>query len=90
MKPTEKRYKFEAIVRDATTAHDCTISVVSTDDLAAWAKASDHCIEYARLLGAVLVAVSLIGVGEPDISVPFDPPYTVDSPLWTLEFAHRN
>jgi len=89
MKPDERRYAFEAVVRDETNSHDCRISIVAKTIDEAWEKASQHLIEYALILGAALIGVSLADVSGEIEPVPFEPPYVVESTLWDTIY-HRN
>jgi len=83
-------YKFEAIVRGIEDKHDCELWIPAKSIDSAWVKASTQATLWAIGFKAVLVAMSFIGIEEISDEVPFEPPFKVESPLWTSEYTHHN
>jgi len=83
-------YKFEAIVRSTEAKHDCELWIPATSMDAAWVKATTQATLWAIGFSAVLIAMSFIGIEEGPEEVPFEPPFTVSSPLYDMTFEHRN
>jgi hypothetical protein len=90
MKDGEQRYAFECIVRSPDCSHDCTISIVARTVDDAWTKASAHAVEFAKILGAVLVGMALTDIETFYQEQPFEPPYFIESPLYDMLFDRRN
>lgn len=90
MEDETRIYKFEAIVRGVDTKHDCELWIPAKSLDSAWVKASTQGVLWAIGFKAVLVAMSFMGIEQGREEVPFEPPYTVSSPLYDMTFEHRN
>jgi len=83
-------YTFEVLADGESDddAFDVKVVAYNLDD--AWAYAQTVAIVYCRKHGLKLVSLAWFEEDEGNLDVPFEPPFVLDSPLYSLEFSRRN
>lgn len=90
MERSYSTYTFEVLaMNDAEDdAFDVKVVAYNLDD--AWAYAQTVAIVYCRKHALRLLSLAWFEEDEGALDIPFEPPFVLDSPLYSLEFAQRN